>query len=50
MDTFYGLDPDPYDDRHPSRIFPACGFGMLLKLFFKKEQMVQDLFSLYLKV
>ena len=49
MDTFYGLDPDPYDDRHPSRIFPACGFGTLLKLFFKKEQMVQDLFNLYLK-
>ena len=49
MDTFYGLDPDPYDDRHPSRIFPSCGFGTLLKLFFKKEQMVQDLFNLYLK-
>ncbi len=47
-DAFYSLDPDPYDERHPSRIFPTCGLGTLLKLYFKKEQTVQDLFRKYM--
>jgi HIV-1 Vpr-binding protein len=49
MDTFYSLDPDPYDDRHPSRVYPSCGIGFLLKSFFKRELIVQDVFRSYLR-
>jgi DDB1- and CUL4-associated factor 1 len=31
-------DPDPFDERHPSRTDPASDLGKNLKLIFKKEQ------------
>lgn len=31
-------DPDPFDERHPSRIDPESSLGKNLKLIFKKEQ------------
>ncbi|XP_040569927.1 DDB1- and CUL4-associated factor 1 isoform X2 [Lepeophtheirus salmonis] len=42
-------DPDPFEDRHPHRVDPECQLGQLLKHFFKKESLVQDLFNNYLK-
>ncbi len=41
-------DPDPFEDRHPSRVDPECQYGQLLKTFFRKESFVQDLFNNYL--
>ena len=42
-------DPDPFEERHPSRIDPECPFGMILKSFFKKDNLVSDIFSSYMK-
>ena len=42
-------DPDPYDDRHPSRSHPNSQYGSILKAFFKKESLVQDVFNNYLR-
>lgn len=30
-------DPDPFDERHPSRTDPTCDWGKNLKILFKKE-------------
>lgn len=30
-------DPDPFDERHPSRTDPSCALGMALKVMFKKD-------------
>jgi HIV-1 Vpr-binding protein len=30
-------DPDPFDERHPSRTDPTCDWGKNLKTLFKKE-------------
>lgn len=34
---YYKMDPDPFDDRHPSRSKPGCTFGPLLKSLFKDD-------------
>jgi len=31
-------DPDPFDERHPSRLDPESNLGKNLKLIFKREQ------------
>jgi len=43
------LDPDPYDDRHPSRTHPDCSLGSSLKVLFKKEAFLNKLVGLYSK-
>lgn len=43
------LDPDPYDDRHPSRTHPDCALGSSLKVLFKKEAFLNKLVGLYCK-
>jgi len=43
------LDPDPYDDRHPSRTHPDCSLGSSLKVLFKKEAFLNKLVGLYCK-
>ncbi|ODN04546.1 Protein mahjong [Orchesella cincta] len=43
------LDPDPYDDRHPSRTHPDCPLGSSLKALFKKEAFLNKLVGLYCK-
>lgn len=48
-DQFLTHDPDPFDDRHPSRVEPTCSLGHILKAFFKKETLVTDLFNHYLR-
>ncbi len=46
--AFLGRDLDPLDNRHPARMDPDCQLGHLLKAFFKKDSLVQDLFNNYL--
>ena len=46
-DIYLSKDPDPFMDRHPSRVNPDCPFGQLLKTFFKKESFVEALFQDY---
>ena len=35
-ENYLKMDPDPFDDRNPSRN-PNCSFGHMLKVIFKKE-------------
>jgi len=42
-------DPDPFEERHPSRVDQTCQLGIYLKAFFKKENLVKDLFTKYLR-
>ncbi len=48
-DLYLSKDPDPFEDRHPSRIDPECVFGQILKSFFKKEPLVADVLTNYLR-
>lgn len=34
---FMRKDPDPFDERHPSRTDPDCELGRMLKLLFRKD-------------
>lgn len=36
-ENYLKVDPDPFDERHPSRADPNCAFGQLLKLLFRKD-------------
>ena len=31
------MDPDPFDERHPSRADPDCALGHILKVLFRKD-------------
>ena len=42
-------DPDPFEERHPSRIDSECPFGLILKTFFKKDSLVAEIFNNYLR-
>ncbi|KAG5677622.1 hypothetical protein PVAND_007364 [Polypedilum vanderplanki] len=42
-------DPDPFDERHPSRTDPASELGKNLKLLFKKETFMNRLVNDYLR-
>ena len=48
-DVYLSKDPDPFEERHPSRIDPECPFGQILKAFFKKEALVEEIFTHYLR-
>lgn len=37
-EVYMRKDPDPFDERHPSRTDPESNLGKNLKLIFKKEQ------------
>ena len=39
-ENYLKMDPDPFDDRNPSRN-PNCSFGHMLKIIFKKEVFMQ---------
>lgn len=43
------LDPDPFDERHPSRTDPSSELGKNLKLLFKKEVFMNRLVNDYLR-
>lgn len=36
-DNYLKMDPDPFDERHPSRADPDCQLGHILKILFKKD-------------
>ena len=36
-ENYLKMDPDPFDERHPSRTDPDCNFGHILKVLFRKE-------------
>lgn len=36
-ELFMRKDPDPFDERHPSRTDPECELGRILKLMFRKD-------------
>lgn len=42
-------DPDPFDERHPSRTDPSSELGKNLKLLFKKETFMNRLVNDYLR-
>ncbi|UYV76206.1 VPRBP [Cordylochernes scorpioides] len=37
LEAFYKMNPDPFDDRHPSLSFPDCNLGHVLKAIFKND-------------
>lgn len=37
MESYMKMDPDPFDERHPSRADPNCNLGHVLKVIFKKD-------------
>jgi len=36
-ENYMKMDPDPFDERHPSRTDPECNFGHILKILFRKD-------------
>lgn len=36
-EAYMKMDPDPFDERHPSRAYPNCSLGYTLKILFRKE-------------
>lgn len=40
-------DPDPFDDRHPSRIDPTCILGQLYKVLFRKDTLMNCVSIIY---
>lgn len=40
-ETWYKIDPDPFDDRHPGRSDPNCPLGHVLKAIFKNDEFMQ---------
>jgi len=47
--VYMASDPDPFEERHPSRVDPDCQLGLILKAYFKKESLVQEVFNQYMK-
>ena len=41
--------PDPFEERHPSRVDSDCQFGLILKAYFKKDSLVQEVLNNYMK-
>lgn len=37
IEAYMKMDPDPFDERHPSRADPNCQLGHVLKVIFKKD-------------
>uniref|UniRef100_A0ABD2WU61 LisH domain-containing protein n=1 Tax=Trichogramma kaykai TaxID=54128 RepID=A0ABD2WU61_9HYME len=48
-ENYYKMDPDPFDERHPSRTDPDCNFGHILKVLFRKESFMTKLINDYLR-
>ncbi|XP_069101399.1 DDB1- and CUL4-associated factor 1-like isoform X2 [Argopecten irradians] len=47
-ESYYKMDPDPFDDRHPGRANPTCALGHLMKALFKNEDFMNKLVSQHL--
>ncbi|KAH1001652.1 hypothetical protein HUJ04_005640 [Dendroctonus ponderosae] len=48
-ENYLKMDPDPFDERHPSRTDPDCKLGQILKLLFRKDNFMCKLLNEYLK-
>ncbi|XP_017768029.1 PREDICTED: protein mahjong [Nicrophorus vespilloides] len=48
-ENYLKMDPDPFDERHPSRADPECKLGQILKALFKKESFMTKLVNDYLR-
>lgn len=48
-ENYLKMDPDPFDERHPSRTDPDCKLGQILKLLFRKDNFMNKLVSDYLR-
>ncbi|XP_076447473.1 DDB1- and CUL4-associated factor 1-like isoform X2 [Babylonia areolata] len=46
-EAYYKSDPDPMDDRHPSRASPQCNLGQLMRSLFKSEDLMTKLVNEY---
>lgn len=46
-EAYLKKDPDPFDDRHPSRAHPDCTLGHILKSLFKHEGFINKLLNNY---
>lgn len=41
-ENYFKLDPDPFDDRHPSRVYPDCALGELFTSLFKDDDFMNN--------
>ncbi|XP_063371283.1 protein mahjong [Cydia amplana] len=48
-ENFMKKDPDPFDERHPSRTDPECALGHALKVMFKKDSFMTKLVNDYVR-
>ncbi|KAK6624133.1 hypothetical protein RUM44_010991 [Polyplax serrata] len=49
IEAYMKMDPDPFDERHPSRADPNCNLGHVLKVIFKKDAFMNKLVNDYLR-
>lgn len=48
-ENYMKMDPDPFDERHPSRADPSCALGHMLKVLFRKDSFMNKLVNDYLR-
>ncbi|XP_063917957.1 protein mahjong isoform X3 [Zophobas morio] len=48
-ENYLKMDPDPFDERHPSRTDPDCKLGQILKALFRKDNFMNKLVNDYLR-
>lgn len=48
-ESYFKGDPDPFDERHPSRADPNCALGHILKVLFKKDNFMNKLVHDYIR-
>ncbi|XP_060518172.1 protein mahjong-like isoform X1 [Cylas formicarius] len=48
-ENYLKMDPDPFDERHPSRTDPDCKLGQILKAMFRKDNFMSKLLNDYLR-
>ncbi|KAI5729591.1 hypothetical protein M8J76_004335 [Diaphorina citri] len=48
-ENYFKGDPDPFDERHPSRADPNCALGHILKVLFKKDNFMNKLVHDYIR-
>lgn len=44
VENYLKMDPDPFDDRHPSRTKSECNLGVYLKTLFKQEDFINKVY------
>lgn len=44
-ENYLKMDPDPFDERHPSRADPDCALGHMLKVIFRKDAFMNKVCS-----